>query len=312
MERPGHRFQFIADRGDARLRLDRILTRRVTAVSRLTRSLAQRWIESAAVTVDGRPALRASVCVREGAVVEVQIPATATLRVRPAAEPLPLTVCYEDDDVIVIDKPAGMVVHPSYKQAAGTLLNAVLWHRRDRTGLQPGIVTRLDKDTSGLVLVALTTGAHAALQRSGSAIRKEYLALVRGEPRPPAGLIDRPIGRDPSDRRRMIVTAGGAASATRYEVISVHDSSPGPLSLVRCELLTGRTHQIRVHLASCGWPIAGDRMYGEADPRIGRQALHAWRLTFSHPTTDATIEMEAPLPPDLRALIDVPPAELRC
>jgi 23S rRNA pseudouridine1911/1915/1917 synthase len=197
-----------------------------------------------------------------------------------------------------------VVVHPSYKQAAGTLLNAVLWRIRDRPGMRPGILTRLDKDTSGLVIVALTPQVHAALQRDGAAgaVRKEYLAIVCGTPRPAAGVIREPLARDPHDRRRVVVMAGGADSETRYERLRTSD--PPGLSLVRCELVTGRTHQIRVHLAARGWPILGDRVYGAPSEAIARQALHAWRASFPHPVTRQIISLEAPVPDDMRRVMD--------
>ena len=209
---------------------------------------------------------------------------------------------FEDDYIIVLDKPPGVVVHPTYKNWSGTLLNSVLWRVRDRAGAQPGILTRLDKDTSGLVVMALTPEVHAALQRDQTAgrIRKEYLAVVRGSPQPPSGSIAFPLGRDAADRRRVVVTETGAPSETRYEVIS---DAPGDRALVRCELVTGRTHQIRVHLASCGWPIVGDALYGVPDETMTRQALHAWRVQLPHPITREVIDVDAPIPRDIRALI---------
>jgi 23S rRNA pseudouridine1911/1915/1917 synthase len=297
MPEPSDRIQFLADRGDARLRLDQILVRRVTAISRMSRNVAQQWIESGAVTIDGRPVRRPSARVREGAAIEVTLPATATRRSKPEPEPTEVHVLYEDASLIAINKPAGTVVHPSYKQVSGTLLNAILWRIRDRADARPGILTRLDKDTSGVVVVALSADVHAAMQRDGAArrIRKEYLAVVSGIPRPASGTIEEPLARDPADRRRVIVTAGGAASETRYDVIA----SSGGFSIVRCELVTGRTHQIRVHLQSRGWPIVGDRVYGAPDGRITRQALHAWRITFPHPLTREPITIEAPIPEDM-------------
>src|SRR5688500_2075572 len=163
MPDPPGTIQFDADRGDTRLRLDQVLVRRVTGVSRLTRSTAQRWIASGAVRVDGQVASRASARVREGAAVAVALPSSAVLRARPGAEPLELTVLYEDSSILVIDKPAGLVVHPSYKRLSGTLLNGVLWRVRARTDHGPGILTRLDKDTSGVVVVALGPDVHATL-----------------------------------------------------------------------------------------------------------------------------------------------------
>jgi 23S rRNA pseudouridine1911/1915/1917 synthase len=210
-------------------------------------------------------------------------------------------VVFEDDHLLVLDKPAGVVAHPTYKQTSGTMLNGVLWHIRERGPVTPGILTRLDKDTSGLMIVALSPGVHAAAQRDAAAgrIRKEYLALVAGTPAPRTGTITLALTRDPDDRRRVIAAADGAPSETRYEVMA---SSPGG-AVVRCELVTGRTHQIRVHLSASGWPIAGDRVYGAADARIGRQALHAWRLSMPHPVTRAALSFEAPLPDDFAALV---------
>ena len=290
-------FQFIADRGDARLRLDQVLVRRVTIVSRLSRNVAQRWIEAGVVTVDGRPARRPSDRVREDASIAVALPPDATLRSVPEPEDAPLDILFEDEHLIAVNKPAGVVVHPTYKRLSGTLLNAVLWHVRERGDVRPGILTRLDKDTSGLVVVAFGDGVHAALQRDGAAgrTRKEYLAVVHGTPRPASGVIRTPLARDPADRRRVIVTPGGAASETRYEVTR---SLGGNMSLVRCELVTGRTHQIRVHLSSQGWPIVGDSLYGGQTDVMTRQALHAWRLSMPHPVTRTHLVVEAPLPAD--------------
>jgi len=204
---------------------------------------------------------------------------------------------------MVLDKPPGVVVHPTYKNASGTLLNAVLWRVRDRAGAQPGILTRLDKDTSGLVVMALTPETHAIMQKDAAAgrVQKRYLAVVRGVPEPRSGSIVSPLARDEGDRRRVVVTPGGAHCETRYEVVSTHDNSTR--SLVRCELVTGRTHQIRVHLAVSGWPVLGDHVYGEPDDAIGRQALHAWRTSLPHPVTRQVLELEAPLPEDICQLI---------
>jgi 23S rRNA pseudouridine1911/1915/1917 synthase len=299
--------RFAADRGDARLRLDQVLVRRVTELKRISRSVAQRWIAAGAVTIDGRVARRPSDRVREGAAIEITVAASAARRSRPAAQAGELDILFEDALLIAVNKPPGIVVHPTYKQIAGTLLNAVLWRLRDRAGVRPGILTRLDKDTSGLVIIALTPEAHATMQRDAAAgrVKKEYLAVVTGAPRPRQGRIIHPLGRDPADRRRVVVTAGGAQSETRYEVVaSGNETADTPrMSVLRCELITGRTHQIRVHLAARGWPIVGDRLYGVADPAISRQALHAWRISLPHPVTRAPLEIEAPLPTDITALL---------
>lgn len=219
----------------------------------------------------------------------------------PEPEPLDISILFEDDHLIAIDKAPGMVVHPTYRNWSGTLLNAVLWHVRGRTNVLPRIITRLDKDTSGIVLVALTPHVHAQVQRDATAgrVRKEYLAVVRGTPDPPRGSIALPLGRSLEDRRRVVVTDAGQRCHTVYEVLS---SSNGH-SLVRCELVTGRTHQIRVHLAAHGWPIAGDRVYGEPDAAVTRQALHAWRLALTHPVTQEPLKIEASMPSDLQRLL---------
>ena len=217
---------------------------------------------------------------------------TLQQRQRPQPEPVELTVLYEDEALVALDKPAGQVVHPTYKNSSGTLLNGVLWRYRDRPGVQPGILTRLDKGTTGVVLIALTPELHARMQRGR--IDKEYLAVVRGTPEPAAGVIALPLARDTADRRRVVVSDTGAACETRYEVI-------GPF--VKCAPITGRTHQIRVHLAALGYPIVGDATYGEADARITRQALHAWRVSLTHPLTREPLLIEAPLPDDIRSLV---------
>ena len=213
---------------------------------------------------------------------------------------MPLDVLYEDDDVMAINKPAGMVVHPSFRNASGTLLNGVLWRLRDRKDMRPGLVSRLDKDTSGVVVVALSAGAHARIHRDARAgrVRKEYLAIVRGMPTPAEGVITLPLRHDPEDRRRIVVSPDGAPAETRYRVVS----SNSAYSLVHCELVTGRTHQIRVHLAARDWPIVGDVKYGVPDPLIHRQALHARRMTLSHPRTRASLTLEAALPADMQRL----------
>jgi 23S rRNA pseudouridine1911/1915/1917 synthase len=217
---------------------------------------------------------------------------TLQQRQRPQPEPVELTVLYEDEALVALDKPAGQVVHPTYKNSSGTLLNGVLWRYRDRPGVQPGILTRLDKGTTGVVLIALTPELHARMQRGR--IDKEYLAVVRGTPEPAAGVIALPLARDTADRRRVVVSDAGAACETRYEVM-------GPF--VKCAPITGRTHQIRVHLAALGYPIVGDATYGEADARITRQALHAWRVSLTHPVTREPLLIEAPLPDDIRSLV---------
>jgi 23S rRNA pseudouridine1911/1915/1917 synthase len=288
---------FTADRGDARLRLDQVLVRRITQVSGMSRSRAQRWIAEGLVSVNRTPAGRSSMHVREGTAVEVALPLRSRVRERAAAEPVPLDILYEDDALIAVNKTAGMVVHPSFRNPSGTLLNGVLWRVRDRKDIRPGLVSRLDKDTSGVVVVALSPGVHARIQRDTRAARvtKEYLAIVRGAPRPLEGRIELPLRRDPADRRRVIADPAGLPSETTYSVIASGDG----YSLVSCRLGTGRTHQIRVHLASTGSPVVGDLTYGSPDSIISRQALHAWRFTFPHPLSRKLVRIEAPVPNDI-------------
>jgi 23S rRNA pseudouridine1911/1915/1917 synthase len=301
MPEPPRRIHFVADRGDARLRLDQVLVRRVTDITRMSRSRAQEWIEAGSVSVDGAAARRPAIRVREGAVVEIDLPDSAEQRVRPQPEARDLDVLYEDEHLLALNKPAGIVVHPSYKNTSGTILNAVLGRMQKRPDVTPGIITRLDKDTSGVLLVALTPGVHACVQRG--ALRKHYMAIVAGRPEPASGTIDLPLGRDPADRRRVIVTDEGVPSTTHYERLS----TDGRVSLIGCELVTGRTHQIRVHLAASGWPIVGDASYGVADARIGRVALHAVRVQLDHPVTGAPLDVTAPLPDDMLAIVTTLP-----
>jgi len=228
---------------------------------------------------------------------------SSTTRRRPQPEEGPLVIIHEDDQLIVLDKPPGVVVHPTYKNTSGTLLNAVLWRVRDRADAQPGILTRLDKGTSGVVVIALTSVAHATMQKDAAAgrVSKEYLAIVRGSPSPSSGRIVLPLGRDAADRRRVVVRPDGAYCETHYETIG---RAADDMTALRCTLVTGRTHQIRVHLAAQGYPIVGDSLYGEAHATLTRQALHAWKVALPHPVTRQRIEIEAPVPGDIRALFD--------
>jgi 23S rRNA pseudouridine1911/1915/1917 synthase len=263
----------------------------------MSRSRAQRWIAEGLVSVNRTPAGRPSMHVREGTAVEVALPLRARVRQRAVAEPVPLDILYEDHTLMAVNKPAGMVVHPSFRNPSGTLLNGVLWRVRDRKNIRPGLVSRLDKDTSGVVVVALSPGVHARIQRDARTARvtKQYLAIVRGTPLPLEGQIALPLRRDPADRRRVIADPSGVPSETTYSVIASRDG----YSLVSCRLGTGRTHQIRVHLASTGSPVAGDLTYGSPDSLISRQALHAWRFTFPHPQSRQIVRIEAPVPQDI-------------
>jgi 23S rRNA pseudouridine1911/1915/1917 synthase len=217
-------------------------------------------------------------------------------RPRPEPEAIDLDVIYEDASVAAVDKPPGMVVHPTYKNWSGTLLNGLLARFRE-----PRIVTRLDRDTSGLVLVALGADMHARMQRDSVAgrMKKEYLAIVRGTPAPASGSIIAPLARSAEDRRRVVVDPAGQQSHTDYEVLSAVDG----FALVKCRLMTGRTHQLRVHLAANGHPVVGDAVYGTSEQGLLRQALHAWRAAFPHPETRALLELESPLPRDLQQFL---------
>jgi 23S rRNA pseudouridine1911/1915/1917 synthase len=292
---------FLADRGDARLRLDLAVVRRLAHVPRISRARVQRWIGEGLVLVNDRPARRASSPVAAGDVVNVRAPEALVERVVPGPESLPLDILHEDADLIVLNKPAGLVVHPTYKHASGTILNALLGYLGTGLDDAPRLVHRLDKDTSGVLLVSRSLGAHVGLQRAlaSRASHKEYLTVVRGTPRPRVGTIQLALGRDVADRRRVVTRQDGRESETRYEVLA----RSGTMSLVRCELITGRTHQIRVHLGARGWPIVGDSTYGIVSDLVARQALHAWRLSFPHPISGEALQFTAPLPEDLRELL---------
>lgn len=307
------------DRGDSGRRVDLVLLRHLRAERGVSRNRIQGWIEAGDVTINGSRTSRAACRVHEGDDVRVRL-TPAPPRARPAAEAIPLDILYEDDHLLAINKPAGMVSHPSFKHAAGTLMNGVFGLARTwPAGTKPGLLGRLDKQTSGVVLVTKRPAAHAALQRAMDARRvdKDYLAVVWGRPSPARGTIDLALDRDPWDRRRVTVTdRKGQPAVTRYERLAVSVASSLPVaSLVRCRLVTGRMHQIRVHLAARGWPVVGDQVYGRrgaaapsgpgsAPPAFPRQALHAWRVAFDHPLTGARLAIEAPLPADMRALCD--------
>ncbi|MGQ0733622.1 MAG: RluA family pseudouridine synthase [Acidobacteriota bacterium] len=292
------------DRGDAGIRLDRVLLRHLQHLPGVTRTRLQRLIVTGAVQVNGRRVTRAASRVAPGDHVVVSLPERRP-RTAPAPEPLPPDVLFEDDHLLIVNKRAGQVSHPAFRHTSGTVLNALLARAAGRW--TPALLTRLDKDTSGLMLVAKSRDVQVALQALSAhrGLHKEYLAVVAGRP-PARGTIDLALDRDPWDRRRVTVRdRGGVPSVTRFERLRSAASEVGVLSLLRCRLITGRTHQIRVHLAAKGWPIVGDPVYGRQVGRlIGRQALHAWRLRFDHPVTGASVEVTAPIPPDVEQLLE--------
>jgi 23S rRNA pseudouridine1911/1915/1917 synthase len=258
------------------------------------------------VLVNARQA-RPSLRLRAGDLIRMTVPPPEEVALVPEA--IPLDIVYEDEDLLVVNKPAGLVVHPAVGHHRGTLVNALLDHCSDLSGiggyLRPGIVHRLDKDTSGLLLVSKSDPAHQGLsaQLKARQIKRKYLALVCGEVRSGQGLIDAPLGRDPKDRKRIAVVAGGRTARTHYRI---KERFAG-YTLLDVELETGRTHQIRVHLAYAGYPVAGDPVYG---PRrnplcLPGQALHAYRIVFTHPRTDELMAFEAPLPPAFREALDL-------
>jgi len=295
-------------------RLDRWLA---TALPEHSRSEVQRWIKEGLVLVDNRVA-KASQKVEDGQVVDVQVPPTSESELQ--AEAIPLSIVYEDDDLLVIDKAAGMVVHPAPGHSGGTLVNAVLYHCPQIEGVggerRPGIVHRLDKETSGLIIVAKNDRAHRHLQEQFKArtVFKEYLALVEGHVEPAQARIVAPLGRHPTDRLRQAILPPekGRAAITEYRVLgyysaAIHDSNAtANFTLVSVILHTGRTHQIRVHFAWRKHPVVGDTLYGYHKPRlpVDRQFLHAHRLRFRLPSTDEEKEFVAPLPAELQSLVD--------
>jgi 23S rRNA pseudouridine1911/1915/1917 synthase len=307
---PDERWRRITlDRGDAGVRVDRVLLRHLRHEPGVSRTRIQRWIDTGDVLINSQPAPRAAWRIAAGDDVRIRAEGRRE-RARPAAESIPIEILYEDDDLLVVNKPAGLVSHPSHLNTTGTLLNGILALARGwPSNAKPGLLGRLDKQTSGLVLVSKRPAIQTALQRAGAALRidKEYLAIVWGKPTPQRGTIDLALDRDPWDRRRVTVTdRGGQPAVTKYERLAstTRDAGPSQLfSLVRCRLITGRTHQIRVHLATKGWPIVGDAAYGRPHT-FPRQALHAWRLTLPHPITREELTITAPLPDDMRQLCD--------
>ena len=286
------------------LRADRAGERADQLIARLapglTRSAAQRLLEEGAVTRNGQP-VKKNYKAAEGDVLAVALPDPEPAEAVP--QDIPLDVVYEDDDVIVVNKPVGLVVHPAAGHPDGTLVNALLYHcGKSLSGingaLRPGIVHRIDRDTSGLIIAAKNDAAHQALaaQLADHSLYREYEAVCVGVLREDAGTVDAPIGRNPADRKKMAVDRkNGRPAVTHWSVLARY---PGHTH-IRCRLETGRTHQIRVHLASMGHPLLGDTVYGAKRPVPGLagQCLHARRLSFVHPRTGERLTLECPLPP---------------
>ncbi len=309
--------RFVVPEGEHRKRIDIYLTRQV---ENATRTKVQRAIDAGAVLVNGK-AIRSSYQLNPGDVIDITLPRPPRPQALP--EDIPLTIVHEDDEMLIVNKPAGMVTHPAYGNYTGTLVNALLHHSRSlsrvRSDLRPGIVHRLDKDTTGLMVVAKTDRAHTLLaaQFSKRTIDREYWAIVWGRFGEPSGIIEANLARSKKDRKKVAVSADGKPAVTEYRVLKEFEF----LSLVRLKLRTGRTHQIRVHLAHIGHPVFGDPTYGGRNDQwgglekkkskqaanllklISRQALHAKTIGFVHPATNERIFFESDLPPDMQDVL---------
>jgi 23S rRNA pseudouridine1911/1915/1917 synthase len=305
---------FTATHEEAGSRLDAVLSARLPHTSR---SYATKLIRAGHVSVNDT-FKKAGYIVKSGDIIQSHIPPPQPIACRP--EPMALSILFEDADIIVVDKPPGMVVHPAAGNQSGTLVNALLHHCTDLKDiggkLRPGIVHRLDKDTSGCIVIAKNNVAHEALtnQFKERQVKKQYLALVYGSMKAPDGIIDSPIGRHLVDRKKMSTkTRKGRTTETHWKI---KERFPG-LSLLEIDLKTGRTHQIRVHCASIGHPVVGDATYGGRKKwkeissssmqnivrPVKRQMLHAWRLAFTHPATGESVRFESPIPEDLASLL---------
>jgi 23S rRNA pseudouridine1911/1915/1917 synthase len=288
-------------------RIDRI----VALLTATTRAAASDLIADAAVTIDGVVATKGSVRVAEGSVIEVRFDAPVEREVLAADSAIDVTIVHEDEDLIVVDKPAGLVVHPGAGNRTGTLVQGLLARYPEIGSIgdpaRPGIVHRIDKDTSGLLVVARSERGFLDLsaQITAHAVTRRYLALVWGQPDAPRGMIDAPIGRSARTPTRMAVSARGREARTTYEVVETY-GDPAPLALLRCTLDTGRTHQIRVHLQTIGHPVVGDRRYGghrEPFNALSRFFLHAEHLELDHPASGERVVFDAALPADLDAML---------
>lgn len=296
--------RFAADEDADGQRLDKAAS---AALSALSRTAVQELIRRGAVYVDGVPRLDKNFILACGMEVVLDVPAPREMKAEP--QDIPLDIVYEDDWLLVVDKPKGMVVHPAPGNPDGTLVNALLWHCGDSLSgiggvLRPGIVHRIDKDTSGLLVVAKNDAAHISLSRQigEHSFTREYRAVAQGRFREPDFTVDAPIGRSTADRKKMCVTEKNSRRAvTHFQVLE----EAGGCSDLRCTLETGRTHQIRVHLAYLGHPVVGDTVYGPKKPLYDTagQCLHAAKIGFLHPKTGEYMEFESPLPPYFTGLL---------
>ncbi|HQC35646.1 MAG TPA: RluA family pseudouridine synthase [Bacillota bacterium] len=299
----GESYIFLIDEEHAGRRIDSVLS---LLMEEASRSYIQKLIEEGMVKVDGSPVFSKKLKLLSGRRVELFLPRQESGP--PEPEPIELEVLYEDEDLAVINKPKGMVVHPGAGNANGTLVNALLHRYGKLSSLngedRPGIVHRIDKDTSGLLVIARTDAALRGLaaQFAKHGVSRSYIAVVRHRLAEPAGTIDAPIGRDPKNRLRMAVVKGGRRAVTHYELLEEYSSS----AMVRARLETGRTHQIRVHFAHIKHPLLGDSVYGPAKQPygLGSQLLHAQFLGFVHPIKDEYMEFSAPLPQDFEKILE--------
>ncbi len=278
-------------------RLDLFLSRE----SGLTRAKIKNLLSDNKIFINGGTAEKAGILLKGGEKLEIALPEPESSELKPEA--IPLDILYEDKDLLVINKPAGLVVHPAAGHWEGTLVNALIYHFNQLSSiypLRPGIVHRLDKDTSGLLLIAKSDKAHLQLskQLKSREIKKDYAVIVHGRISQNEGIIDQPIGRHPKDRKKMaVVSSNGRDAVTRFKVLERFKNN----TFLECRIETGRTHQIRVHLSNMGYPIIGDSLYGsKKDDLAARQMLHAWKIQLAHPITFQPVKFEAQLPDDFQ------------